>query len=111
MIANDGNLLPQPVSVDDLPIQGVAERFDIVVDFSNFAIGDKLHIVNHLPHSDGRGPDEPISISAALSAEAQDDDPALGRVLEFRIVGPVESVEVPSKTLYASDPDLSLGGL
>jgi len=107
IIANDGNLLPQPVTVDDMPIQGVAERLDIIVDFTNIPIGDKLYVVNHLPHSTGRKPDDPISIAEALSAAAQDDDPALGRLLEFRISGSVESIDVPGQTLHATDPDLS----
>lgn len=107
IIANDGNLLPQPVNVDDMPIAGVAERLDIVVDFSNFSIGDRLYMVNHLPHSNGRKPDDPISIAEALGQQAQDDDPAVGAFLEFRIVNAVESVDVPGQMRYASEPDNS----
>ena len=108
IIANDGNLLPQPVSADDMPIAGVAERIDIVIDFSNFSIGDRLYMVNHLPHSNGRAPDDPISIADALSEKEQDDDPALGAFLEFRISGSVESVDVPGQTLtMANSPDRS----
>jgi len=69
--------------------------------------GDKLYVVNHLPHSTGRRPDDPLSIAEALSADEQDDDPALGRLLEFRISGSVESIDVPGQTLHATDPDLS----
>jgi len=107
IIANDGNLLPQPVTANDMPITGVAERLDIVVDFSNFPIGEKLYIVNHLPHSSGRKPDDPISIAEALSQDEQDDDPALGALLEFRVSASVQSVDVPGQTIHATAPDVS----
>ena len=61
LIANDGNLLPQPVGLTtETDHLGVAERFDIVVDFSSYAIGEKLHMVNLADHFDdeertGRG--------------------------------------------------------
>ena len=54
-IGNDGNLLPAPVKTTKLRL-GVAERGDVVVDFSKYRLGDKLYIVNKLEHLDGRGP-------------------------------------------------------
>ena len=36
-IANDGNLMVNPVTLTSLDQQGTAERYDIVVDFSSFA--------------------------------------------------------------------------
>jgi FtsP/CotA-like multicopper oxidase with cupredoxin domain len=54
-IGNDGNLLPAPVETTKLRL-GVAERGDLVVDFSKYPIGSKLYIVNKLEHLDGRGP-------------------------------------------------------
>ena len=54
-IGNDGNLLPWPVKTTKLRL-GVAERGDLVVDFSKYPIGSKLYIVNRLEHLDGRGP-------------------------------------------------------
>ena len=56
MIANDGNLLPNPVTVTQTRPMGPGERFDIVVDFSAFQVGNQLRMVNMLEHSDGRGP-------------------------------------------------------
>src|SRR3954463_15543104 len=44
-IGNDGNLLPNPVMLFELDQQGIAERYDIVIDFSNFN-GQKMHLVN-----------------------------------------------------------------
>ena len=36
-IANDGNLLPHPVTLTQLDEQGIAERYDIVIDFSPYS--------------------------------------------------------------------------
>ena len=33
-IGNDGNLLPHPVTLTQLDELGIAERYDIVIDFS-----------------------------------------------------------------------------
>ena len=35
-IGNDGNLLPNPVTLCALDEQGIAERYDIVIDFSKY---------------------------------------------------------------------------
>ena len=55
-IANDGNLLPAPLLNQPKVRLGVAERADIVVDFSNYAIGTQLYFVNRLNQEDTRGP-------------------------------------------------------
>ena len=54
-IGNDGNLLPAPVATNKLRL-GVAERGDLIIDFSRYPLGAKLYIVNKLEHLDGRGP-------------------------------------------------------
>src|SRR5712691_6295726 len=89
-IANDGNLLPAPVTLLSLDEMGIAERYDIVIDFSNYLVGDKLHLVNLADHSEkngelsGRRPAKDLSMAAALSGASL--DPCVGRFLEFRIV-------------------------
>ncbi|HEX6829736.1 MAG TPA: multicopper oxidase domain-containing protein [Burkholderiales bacterium] len=55
VIGNDGNLLPKAVAVSSFK-QGVAERFDIVIDFSGFAPGTELFLVNRAEQVSGRGP-------------------------------------------------------
>ncbi|MGI9383453.1 MAG: multicopper oxidase family protein [Methyloligellaceae bacterium] len=105
-IANDGNFLVNPVrNLTEMDQQGVAERFDIVVDFSRFQVGDRIKFVNLLEHKDGRGPDKRVSLAEALSGEA--DDPAVGHFMEFRVVDQVESVDVPGVFHNATDPDPS----
>ena len=59
-IANDGNLLPAPLRNTKKVHLGVAERADIVIDFSSYPIGTKLYLVNRLVQTDGRGPEGPL---------------------------------------------------
>src|SRR5262249_32651651 len=54
VIANDGNLLPAPVQVTSVRI-GVAERVDIIIDFSPFA-GTSVFLENRLNQINGQGP-------------------------------------------------------
>ena len=54
-IANDGNLLPAPLTMSKVRL-GVAERADIVIDFSKYPKGAHLYIVNKLEQTNGRGP-------------------------------------------------------
>lgn len=106
MIANDGNLLVNPIELTALDQQAVAERYDIVVDFSQFRIGEKIRLVNLVEmRDDGRGPKAELSLAEALKKSA--DDPVLGPILEFRIAGSVPSVDVPGVTHYATKPDRS----
>ncbi|NJM90933.1 MAG: multicopper oxidase domain-containing protein [Myxococcales bacterium] len=59
IIANDGNLLPQSVQSDKVRLS-VAERQDIIIDFSQFAPGTTLYLENRLEQKDGRGPTNKI---------------------------------------------------
>jgi FtsP/CotA-like multicopper oxidase with cupredoxin domain len=53
-ISNDGNLLPTPVQVPAVEM-GVAERADVIIDFTQFA-GKTLYLENRLEQVNGRGP-------------------------------------------------------
>jgi FtsP/CotA-like multicopper oxidase with cupredoxin domain len=109
MIANDGNIMEHAVAFDGtlgtqrgiLPEQAIAERYDIVVDFSAFAPGSRLYFVNLLEHDDGKGPKDVIPLSEVLSGayrattrddngdgfpdEWRDGDPCVGKFMEFRV--------------------------
>ncbi len=119
MIANDGNIMEHAVPFpnaqsNDLPIQSIAERHDIIIDFAqdidgipgpDFPVGTKLYMVNTLEHDDGRRPKDVVPLadilSGAFNPVADDpclpsadplsppkcwsDDPAVGKVLEFRV--------------------------
>ena len=54
-ISTDGNLLEKPVQVNSSRFS-VAERVDVIVDFTNDA-GKTFHLENRLEQDDGRGPD------------------------------------------------------
>ncbi len=89
MVANDGNLMRNAIPFPnaqsaDLPQQGIAERYDIVVDFKNFAAGSKLYLVNLLEHQNGTGPFREVSIATAISP-TYSGDPAVGKIMEFRV--------------------------
>src|SRR5262249_34301433 len=83
-IGNDGNLLPHPVRLRQLDEQGIAERYDIVIDFSRYEVGDSVWMVNLCEHQDGKRPAKDLSLAEALAGTAA--DPCVGRFLEFRIV-------------------------
>ena len=53
-IGTDGNLLPRPLSVDNV-IVAVAQRMEVIIDFRAFA-GKTLFFENRLEQIDGRGP-------------------------------------------------------
>ncbi|MFT4994124.1 MAG: FtsP/CotA-like multicopper oxidase with cupredoxin domain [Paraglaciecola sp.] len=103
MVANDGNIMEHSVVMEngEMPTLGVAERYDIVIDFAKFEDGDKLHLVNMLQHKNGQSTDTIISVedivSGAYQAQTIDDDndgiadrwsadPVVGRFMEFRVV-------------------------
>jgi FtsP/CotA-like multicopper oxidase with cupredoxin domain len=112
-IGNDGNLLPHPVLLTELDEQGIAERYDIVIDFSQYSIGDKLHLVNLAEHWDpengelnGRKPVRNLSMAAALSGTSL--DPCVGRFLEFRVVRHPSTPDVSEvRDTLIPNPDLS----
>ena len=106
-IANDGNLVVNPIALTQLDHQGIAERYDIVVDFSAFQTGSRLKLVNLLRmRGDGRGPTNTLTLAQALAGDP--NDPVIGPVLEFRVVGSVPSVDVPGVTLFSTTPDTSV---
>ncbi|MCO6059852.1 multicopper oxidase domain-containing protein [Pseudomonas sp. MOB-449] len=105
-IANDGNLLPSPVLVTALDELGIAERYDIVIDFSRYGIGDKVWMVNLAEHLTGRKPRQDLTLREAQAGTSL--DPCVGRFLEFRIVRdpPQPDVsQVPAQLIR--NPDLS----
>jgi FtsP/CotA-like multicopper oxidase with cupredoxin domain len=105
-IANDGNLMPSPVLLRELDEQGIAERYDIVFDFSKYNIGDKLWMVNLCEHQDGKKPSQDLTLAEALSGSSP--DPCVGKFLEFRVVrnpATPDVSQVPASMI--PNPDLS----
>src|SRR5437899_9398285 len=106
-IANDGGLLSATVSATTLDQLGIAERYDIVIDFSRYSIGQSVWMVNLLAHEDGTMPSSTLSLAQALQGSSS--DPCVGKFLEFRIVrGPTggsDPSQVPATLI--PNPDLS----
>jgi FtsP/CotA-like multicopper oxidase with cupredoxin domain len=106
-ICNDGNLVVNPITLTQLDQQGTAERYDIIVDFSKFNIGNRIQLVNLLQmRDDGRGPTNTLSLAQALAGDP--NDPMIGPILEFRVVSSVPSVDAPGQTLFSTSPDPSV---
>jgi len=105
-IANDGNLVVNPIPLTSLDQQGPAERYDIIVDFSKFRIGDTVTLVSTLKQTDGRLPAQQLPLRQALAGTSE--DPTVGGILQFRIVDQVPSVDVPGVIHHATDPDPSV---
>jgi FtsP/CotA-like multicopper oxidase with cupredoxin domain len=105
-IANDGNLFPHPVPLTMSDEQGIAERYDFVIDFSRYHVGDKVWMVNVCEHQDGKKPSNDLSLADALAGKSA--DPCVGKFLEFRIVrnpAKPDSSQVPATMI--PNPDLS----
>jgi bilirubin oxidase len=76
-IGNDGGLIPGgPVKIDQL-LMAPAERNDVIVDFSQFAPGTELYLINE-------GPDEPYGSSDFTPAAMA----TTGQVMKFVVVAP-----------------------
>jgi len=105
-IANDGNLLPNPVVLTELDEQGIAERYDVVIDFSRYAVGSTVSWVNLTQQTNGKKPDKDLSLRDALAGSSS--DPVVGKFLEFRIVRTPASPDVSQvPATLIPNPDLS----
>lgn len=90
LVANDGNIMEHAVPFpnaqsEDLPEMGIAERYDIVVDFKQFAPGTRIYMYNLLEHDDGKGPKQAIPLLTVAKGQYV-GDPGVGKFLEFRVV-------------------------
>jgi manganese oxidase len=105
-IGNDGNLLPRPVVLAQLDEMGIAERYDIVIDFSRYTNGARVHLVNLAEHDDGRRVAHDLTLGEALSGKSK--DPCVGRFLEFRVVRDPAQPDVSRvPPVLIPNPDLS----
>ena len=86
-VANDGNFVNRAIPILDgtLDEQGVAERYDIVVDFKIAKARGvrRMYLVNVLQQTNGRKPDGAVSVGSAMRGISA--DPAVGKILEFRV--------------------------
>jgi len=85
-IGNDGNLLPRTVNLAQTDQLGIAERYDIVIDFSRYKAGQTVDLVNLQQMSSGQLPGPVLSVSQATSGTSC--DPCVGSFLRFAVIGP-----------------------
>ena len=87
LIGNDGNLLNQAVITDNVTISS-AERFDVVIDFSQFRNGDRINLMNIADQTSGKGRTGVFAPMTSTFAQ---------KVMQFRVfAGPVnDPSEIP----------------
>jgi FtsP/CotA-like multicopper oxidase with cupredoxin domain len=90
-VSSDGNLLPQAIQVSSVRLS-VAERADIIVDFSKIT-ASRLYLVNRLDQVNGRGPtgkiltpgNPIIQINIGKAAPDYSRDPADAKLGVFKM--------------------------
>ncbi len=101
-IANDGNLLPRPLLNRTIVRLGVAERGDIVVDFSQYPLGTTLYLVNRLKQDETRGPDGVQGPGTRVLKIIVDREPAEADV--SRVPSFLRGIRRPTATEIATAP-------
>jgi spore coat protein A len=77
-IGAEGGFLPAAVQLDQL-LLGLAERADVIVDFTNVPVGTEIILQN-------LGPDEPFGGGVPGIDFEPSDEGATGQVMQFRVV-------------------------
>jgi FtsP/CotA-like multicopper oxidase with cupredoxin domain len=91
-IANDGNLLPKAQLVNTIRL-GVAERADIIIDFSQYKEGDIIYLENKL---ESKAPSERTSGKILASGTNSE-------LLQFRVGGIAPDYSAPMKTIQTQE--------
>ena len=77
-IGSEGGFLPAPVVLEQL-LMGLAERADVIVDFTNVPVGTQLYLINE-------GPDEPFGGGQPGVDFEPADVVTTGQVMKFTVV-------------------------
>ncbi|MGL5948992.1 MAG: multicopper oxidase family protein [Aeromonas sp.] len=101
-IANDGNLLPAPLLGQKDVYLGVAERADIVVDFSLYPVGSELYLVNRLEQNSTRKPDKLLTVGVKILKFIVDREP--GSVDLSRVPATLRPLPVLTSAQIAAAP-------
>jgi spore coat protein A len=83
-IGTEGGFLPAPVMLDQL-LMGLAERADVIVDFTGLKVGTEIYLINE-------GPDEPFGGGEPGDEFEGADRHTTGQVMKFKVV-PLGSVD------------------
>lgn len=95
VITTDGNFLERPVEAESINV-AVAQRHDVIIDFSRYRPGETVDLVNRLEQFEGRGPSGRI---------LDPGDP----ILRFQVVEPAgpDPSRIPDYFRPMPDIDLS----
>jgi spore coat protein A len=77
-IGTEGGFLPAPVQLSQL-LMGLAERADVIVDFTGIPAGTELYLINE-------GPDEPFGGGEPEDEFESADPDTTGQVMKFTVV-------------------------
>jgi spore coat protein A, manganese oxidase len=99
-IGSEGGFLPKAVQLPQL-LLSLAERADVIVDFSSFPVGTEVYLINE-------GPDEPFGGGAPFEDFEPADPSTTGQVMKFRVVAPssTDSSVSPENLTLPSPPPL-----
>ena len=87
LIATDGNLLPAPILVPEV-VLGVAQRRDVIIDFSQYPIGTEIILENIIEQRDGRMPTGKVLNPGSPVLKFIVDRDAVGAEQDFSQVPP-----------------------
>ena len=98
VIGTDGGFLPRPVRLDTATM-AVAERMDVIIDFTGLAAGTELYLINE-------GPDEPFG-GGSPGVDFTPADPATtGQVLKF-VVGSLNGTDTSTPPSQLTLPSIT----
>jgi spore coat protein A len=96
-IGAEGGFLPAPVELDRL-LLGLAERADVIVDFTNVSVGTEIILRNLAPDEPFGGGEPPDDFDAA-------DPDTTGQVMQFRVVAATSpDISTPPSQLILQAP-------
>jgi FtsP/CotA-like multicopper oxidase with cupredoxin domain len=108
IVTGDGNFQPEPVRAESIYLS-VAQRVDIVIDFSEYKVGDSVAILNRLEQTNGKGPTgrlldpgDPVIRFDVVPSTGPDHSRVPDR---FRDLPPVDLSEVKFERLWEFDYD------
>ena len=105
-IANDGNLLEYPLMNQTKVTLGVAERADIIVDFSAFPIGSEVYLVNRMEQEDPRKPKgtyagvQVLKFIVDRNPTEHDNSRVLTATTKLRDLPPIDLTEVAARRTW-----------
>lgn len=82
LIATDGNLLPGPVPVNILTL-GIAQRRDVIIDFSSYPLGTEIVLENLAEQTSGRMPSGKVLVPGSPVLKFIVDRDAVGPEQDF----------------------------